>query len=135
MSPYYLAERPKIKPEYQIVKHCGADYPEDMTTGILKLFSALEDGAQYSTGGQLSGCTTLFVISRKGIYAAHFFENVSFDADSEWLESSKTGTNEEIFQITVIDILTNGGNYQPKLDASLIEDDYVKAYLLRPAEA
>jgi hypothetical protein len=73
MSPYYLVERPKIKPEYQIVKHWEADYPEDMTTGILKLFSVLEDGAQYSTGGQLSGCITLFVISRKGVYAAHFF--------------------------------------------------------------
>lgn len=52
MSRYYRAERPKIEPEDQIVKHWSADEPQDMTTGIFKLFSDVEDGDQYSTGGQ-----------------------------------------------------------------------------------
>ncbi|KAE8395563.1 hypothetical protein BDV23DRAFT_178615 [Aspergillus alliaceus] len=42
-------------------------------------------------------------------------------------------TDDEIFQATVIDMLRNGGKYHPKLDKNLIEDDYIRAYLIRPA--
>ena len=36
---------------------------------------------------------------------------------------------------TVIDMLKNGGKFHPKLDATLIEDDSIKAHLKRPNEA
>lgn len=115
-----------------IVPHEEAETPEDMSTGVFKEFSTLTTREQYSTGAQhISGCTTMYIISRKGVYAVHWWENVSFAVDQgEW---GSERTQDELFQSTVIDMLKNGGEYHPKLDNS-IEDDYIKAYLIIPTE-
>ncbi|KAE8309983.1 hypothetical protein BDV41DRAFT_590693 [Aspergillus transmontanensis] len=95
-----------------IVPHEEAPTAEEMSTGVMKTFSSVKRRQQYSTGtAHLSGCTTMYIISHKD------------------------QTNDEIFQATVIDMLRNGGRYHPKLDKNLIEDDYIRAYLIRPATA
>ncbi|KAJ5771519.1 uncharacterized protein N7511_003570 [Penicillium nucicola] len=118
----------------RVVPHDSASRAEYMSTGVMTTFASLPQDKVYSNGGQLSGCTTLYVISRKGVYAVHWWENVSFDPDLVW-RRPRTQTTEDIFQKTVLDMLTNGGRYHPKLDASLIEDNWIRAYLLHPTEA
>jgi hypothetical protein len=73
----------------------------------------------------------MYIVSRKGVYATYWWENVSFSPDPEWRDP-KDQTNEEIFQATILDMLTKGGKYHPKLDADLIEDDFIRAYLIHP---
>jgi hypothetical protein len=123
-----------VKLTDQIVPHESGRKAEDMSTGVMKVFANLPQDKEYSNGGQLSGCTTLYVISRKGVYGVHWWENVSFAPANIW-RKPKTQTDEDIFQKTVLDMLTNGGQYHPKLDASLIEDNWIRAYLLHPREA
>lgn len=52
------------------------------------------------------------IISRKGVYMAHYWENIAFAADDEWLNRYKGKDNNEkqkkIFQATVIDGLNKG---------------------------
>ncbi|KAJ6067987.1 uncharacterized protein N7446_005024 [Penicillium canescens] len=97
-------------------------------------WSRLRAGLQWSTGTDgLSGCTTLYIISRTGVYAAHYFENVSFEPDPFWRTGDHT-TNDQLFQYTVIDVLRNGGRYHPRLNAARIEDDTIRAYLIYPAQ-
>ncbi|KAL4805131.1 hypothetical protein BDV18DRAFT_161528 [Aspergillus unguis] len=106
---------------------------EDMSTAVMKTFSSLGRRQQYSTGtAGLCGCTTMYIISRKAVYAAHWWESVSFDPDGVWREDGRT--SDQLFQSTVLDMLTTGGRYHPKLDATLIEDSYIKAYLIRPTQ-
>ncbi|KNG91386.1 hypothetical protein ANOM_000426 [Aspergillus nomiae NRRL 13137] len=130
LGTFYAREFPRfLEP---IVPHSEAAFAEDMSTGIRKSFSSIRKGYQYSTGfSGLEGCTILYIISRKGVYAVHWFENVSFSPDSVWLEGT---TVEDLFQNTVIDMLTNGGRYHPKVAARIIEDDYIKAYLIHPTQ-
>ncbi|KAJ5423594.1 hypothetical protein N7491_008810 [Penicillium cf. griseofulvum] len=128
MGVFFEYEIPNLSEP--IVPHEEAETPEDMSTGVFKKFSTLRAREQYSTGTQhISGCTTMYIISRKGVYAVHWWENVSFDADLVWMEDGQT--QDELFQSTVIDMLTDGGAYHPKLDDS-IEDEYIKAYIVRP---
>ncbi|PLB46598.1 hypothetical protein P170DRAFT_477479 [Aspergillus steynii IBT 23096] len=130
MGDFYFHEFPRLTE--RIVPHDTAPVAEDMTTGIMRTFSSIRVPQQYSTGAEgLEGCTVLYIISRKAVYGVHWFENVSFDPDPEWLE----GTNEhELFQTTVIDTLIHGGRYLPKLNARRIDDEYIHAYMIRPNE-
>ncbi|KAH8657851.1 hypothetical protein BX600DRAFT_439034 [Xylariales sp. PMI_506] len=117
-----------------IVPHEEAEHAEEMSTAIMKSFSSLAINEQYSTGVQhLSGCTTMFIISRRGVYATHWWESVSLKPDDEW-RVPPTQTDDELFQNTVIKMLISGGPYHPRLDASLIEDNYIRAYLVRPTQ-
>lgn len=128
---FYGNELPRVAEP--IVPHESAPSAEDMSTGVMKTFSSLGRRKQYSTGtAHLSGCTTMYIISRKAVYATHWWENVSFDPDDEWREEGQT--NDEIFQSTVLDMMTDGGRYHPRLDAALIEDDYIQAYLIHPTQ-
>ncbi|KAH7398115.1 hypothetical protein BKA64DRAFT_745633 [Cadophora sp. MPI-SDFR-AT-0126] len=135
MGFFYRDEIPGWTP---IVPHESAAVAQDMSTATMQEFSKLkpatekEAAEQYSTGtAELKGCTTMYIISHKGVYATHWWENVSFDPDKEWKPKTTT-TTAEMFQDTVIDVLEKGGNYHPRLDATLIEDDYIKAYLIVP---
>ncbi|KAE8410469.1 hypothetical protein BDV36DRAFT_302730 [Aspergillus pseudocaelatus] len=133
LGKFYQKELPHLTEP--IVPHEEAPTAEDMSTGVMKAFSSVRRRQQYSTGtAHLSGCTTMYIISRKGVYATHWWENVSFAPDPIW-RNSPDQTDDEIFQATVIDMLRNGGRYHPKLDKNLIEDDYIRAYLIRPATA
>ncbi|KAE8371193.1 hypothetical protein BDV26DRAFT_286978 [Aspergillus bertholletiae] len=133
IGDFYGKELPHLTEP--IVPHEEVPTAEEMSTGVMKTFSSVKRRQQYSTGtAHLSGCTTMYIISRKGVYTTHWWENVSFDPDDIWRNPADQ-TDDEIFQATVIDILRNGGRYHPKLDKNLIEDDYIQAYLIRPATA
>ncbi|KAE8332767.1 hypothetical protein BDV39DRAFT_199765 [Aspergillus sergii] len=76
----------------------------------------------------------MYIISRKRVYATHWWENVLFNPDPIWRNPADQ-TNDEIFQAIVIDMLRNRRKYHPKLDMNPIEDVYIWAYLIRPATA
>ncbi|KAE8151546.1 hypothetical protein BDV25DRAFT_138782 [Aspergillus avenaceus] len=131
MGAFYRRELPKMTEA--VVPHEEADIATDMSTAVLTSFDdlQLDPHEEYSTGAQhISGCTMLYLISRKGVYATHWWESVSFAPDKIWLKKSLT--QPKLFKKTVIDMLTKGGRYHPKLDADAIEDDYIKAYIVRP---
>ncbi|GAQ05075.1 hypothetical protein ALT_2396 [Aspergillus lentulus] len=131
LGEFYEKELPKIsKP---IATRDEAPEATWMSAAILQEFGRLRR-KEWSTGLEgLKGCTTLYIISRKAVYATHWWENVSFDPDDEWRDPP-TQTDAELFQLTVTDMLRDGGRYHRKLDADLIEDDYIRAYLIRPAK-
>ncbi|KAE8150609.1 hypothetical protein BDV25DRAFT_139695 [Aspergillus avenaceus] len=93
----------------------------DTSAAIMHEFSRARPD-EFSTGVEgLHGCTTMYIISRKAVYITHWWENVAFDAD--------------MLELTVFDLLRNGGKYYHKLDASIIEDDYIHAYMIHPTQA
>lgn len=56
-----------------IVLYEETEIPKDMRAGVFKKFSILKSRNQYSTRIQyISDCTTIFIISRKGLYTVHF---------------------------------------------------------------
>ncbi|KAE8348482.1 hypothetical protein BDV28DRAFT_164379 [Aspergillus coremiiformis] len=100
-----------------VIPHSEAAFAEDMSTGIRRSFHNIKKGEQYSTGSSgLESYTVMYIISQKGMYT---------------LENS---TKEDLFQNTVIDMLTHGRRYHPKLDTKLIKDNYIKAYLIHPTK-
>lgn len=94
MGAFYDNEWPERDDE--VVPHEETKVPEDMSTGIMKIFRDLPADKGYSTGTILSRCTALYIISRKGVYAVHWCENISFAPDQVWLEGGTT--SEELFQ-------------------------------------
>jgi hypothetical protein len=125
-----------------VVWGVGENGQEDVNTAIFDSFSR---EFSFAASG-LQGCTMLAVISRKGVYMSHWWENISFDPDDEQLgeyEDGREESKEEIFQRLVIDGLVKGikGDDKEELQASFKQfargraDDYVKAYLIRPAKS
>jgi hypothetical protein len=93
-------------------------------------------------GRELQGCTVLAIVSRKGVYVGHYWENIAFAPDQEQLEVKDkegvliwTETPDQIFQRTVIEGLRKGIKIQQDSltkYAPALTDDHVQAYLIRP---
>ncbi|KAL3479397.1 hypothetical protein BJX99DRAFT_255654 [Aspergillus californicus] len=131
LGAFYDKEMPRLTEP--IGPYFDGTSAEDMSTAVLKTFSSVGRRKQYSTGTEgLCGCTTMYIISRKAVYAPHWWENVSFDPDNDWREDGRT--NDQIFESTVLDMLTDGGRFHPRLDAELIEDTHIMAYLKHPSQ-
>jgi hypothetical protein len=88
----------------------------------------------------LCGCTTLVVISRRSIYATHWWESISFAPDDQW-RATKGETNREVFRRTVLNGLEEGVKVphrqgeeivQWPLNNDEIDDNTIRAYLVRP---
>lgn len=112
----------------------------DVNTAIFTRFdgkNALSVGTSH-----LCGCTSLIIISQRGVYAAHYWENIAFVTDEAFRLTAQE-TDEEVFERTVIGPIKNGKNLrtrveQHKLEASKIgnqESDKVRAFLVRPNKA
>ncbi|KAH7413249.1 hypothetical protein BKA64DRAFT_771278 [Cadophora sp. MPI-SDFR-AT-0126] len=144
MPDFFDDEIPKWKP---FVLREAAPKPKDLSASIIQDLTNLgtvkdKKGndvpvTQFSTGmTQLKGCTALYIISRKGVFAAHYWESVSFDPDKVWLTTGvKAWTPEakaQMFKTTVLDPLRNRSKYHPKLKKKILEDEYIKAYLIIP---
>ncbi|KAB5518052.1 hypothetical protein GE09DRAFT_518261 [Coniochaeta sp. 2T2.1] len=87
----------------------------------------------------IHGCTTLLVVSRKAVYATHWWENVSCATDDDQRGKKRGGileTDDEVFTRTVLNPLRKGMTkrgvlHHPEIPRS-IGDPHVKAYLIRP---
>ncbi|KAK3935525.1 hypothetical protein QBC46DRAFT_346542 [Diplogelasinospora grovesii] len=56
-----------IVPDYETA------YALEISMAVLKTFASLGPGEQFSTGvSHLSSCTTIYIISRMGVYATHW---------------------------------------------------------------
>jgi hypothetical protein len=136
MGVFYNKELPRVTEPIVPDDHNGHEDIEtaaDMSTAVIKRFASIQRRKQYSTGTDgLSGCTTLYIISRRGVYATHWWENVSFSPDDVW-RNPETQTDKELFEETVLDLLRNGGRFHARLDATAIEDDFIRAYVIRPS--
>ncbi|RAL02334.1 uncharacterized protein BO80DRAFT_472326 [Aspergillus ibericus CBS 121593] len=134
---FYQEEFTKLSK--RVVTRGSAPKATWLSAAIMQEFGRLRR-KEWSTGIEgLKGCTTMYIISRKGVYVTHWWENISFDPDAIWREPENESddelTPEDLFQLTVLDMLTDGGKYHAKLDGDLIEDDYIRAYLIRPIKA
>lgn len=88
---------------------------------------------------RLKGCTMMAIISRRGIFIGHWWENLSFDPDDDLLKGT---TTEEIFEKSVLkgirDGITEPGRAsQMSLTrfAAELGDEHVRAFLIRPHES
>jgi hypothetical protein len=82
----------------------------------------------------------LAIISRKGVYIAHYWENIAFSPDARFL--ADYGTPEKAFEETVTNALREGikdpYNEKEYIQMPLREyadkyvDDHIYAYLIRP---
>ena len=144
MPDFFHQEMPKWKP---VVTIESATKPKDLSASTIQDLTNLgtrKDKAgndvpvtEFSTGmAHLKGCTSLYIISHKGVFAAHYWENVSFDPDDIWLTGGATEWTPEakatMFKSTVLDPLKNGSKYHPKLSAKILDDEYISAYIVRP---
>lgn len=106
---------------------------DDMNTSIYKPFR--RKAVSLGTFG-LCGCSSLFIISRSGVYASHWWESISFSPDDVW-KRVKSETNMAVFQRTVLDPLSAGAStssgtpMQVALSAEYF-DRSVRAYLVHP---
>lgn len=104
----------------------------DINTAIIKEFG--NRAVSISTNG-LCGCTSLWIISRKGVYATHYWESISFAPDVDQRLTARE-TNKQVFERTVLEPLRhgmqiNGRKAQDALDPA-IADDHTKAYIVHP---
>ncbi|KAF9873215.1 hypothetical protein CkaCkLH20_09378 [Colletotrichum karsti] len=86
---------------------------------------------------RLVGCTALVLVSRRGVFMGHYFEDISFDPEARWLR--KYGGKENAFDKTVIDLIKNGKrakNAHPSLAAvkEKIDDSSLRAWLVIPSD-
>jgi hypothetical protein len=110
-------------------------FDSDVNTALFRDFTR----ERSLTAVELKGCTMLYIIGRKGVYVAHYWENISFAPDRD--ENFPDETDAEAFQRTVIgglrDGLQSSTEDQPE-QASLTEfaqklgDEHLQAYLVRP---
>ncbi|RDW70547.1 uncharacterized protein DSM5745_08058 [Aspergillus mulundensis] len=131
IGAFYAKELPNVSA--QIAPEVEGATAEQMSTAVVKEFSSVARRKQWSTGTEgLCGCTTMYIISRKAVYATHWFENVSFDPDPEWRKAGES--KDDVFEATVLDMLAEGGTNHPPLDPDVIEDEHIHAYLIHPKQ-
>ncbi|KAJ5084906.1 hypothetical protein NUU61_009485 [Penicillium alfredii] len=109
---------------------------EDMATS---LFKPLDDEAFSLGTNHLSGCTVLVIVSRKGVYMAHYWESISFVPENDWRRHF--GSNEKCFTETVLRGLRQGVHEEGAETAEQVpltwfanyfDDDTTVAYIMRP---
>jgi hypothetical protein len=93
---------------------------------------------------RLKGCTMLAIMSRKGVYIGHYWENIAFDPDQEQLIHEDlegvewTETPDQAFERSVIDGLRSGIKLEQESLTSVktaLADDSVRAYLIHPTRS
>lgn len=109
--------------------------PYDVNTSLYYDFSQ----ARSLSAIRLKGCTMMAVISRRGVFIGHWWENLSFSIDDDLLEKWAPKTPEQIFQINVLDGIKNGVTELGKPSqmsltkfAQELGDEHVRAFLIRP---
>lgn len=110
-----------------------------------KFFTWPADRALSIGTSHLCGCTSMVIISRRGVYVTHYWESISFAPENHWRLSPEE-TDDELFERTVIEPIQKGKNggapgyplEQNKLESSRIgnrERDNIRAFLVRPNTA
>lgn len=104
--------------------------PIDMNTAELRVFG--DEDFSYSTAF-LKGCTVLAIVSRRGVYLAHYWETISFSLN---IDNVTPEIQQREFERTVLRPLERGHQrFQDSLKGNLglLVDEYVHVYLIRPA--
>lgn len=97
---FYRDELPRINTK--IVTRDTGPHATWMSSAVMREYSRTRK-TEWSTGLEgLKGCTALYIISRKAVYATHWRENVSFEPDQKGREPADQ-TNDELFRLTVIE--------------------------------
>ncbi|KAH7063894.1 hypothetical protein BKA63DRAFT_538387 [Paraphoma chrysanthemicola] len=137
MKDYIMDETGPDSSAYDTVWRVGpADDPSDVNTSV---YSELKSERSF-VATMLQGCTVLAIISRKGVYIGHYWENIAFATDNDFL--LKYETQKKAFEETVLKGLRDGikDEWEPQemVQESLTEfaskyaDDHIYAYLIRP---
>jgi hypothetical protein len=115
----------------------------DMNTSKAVEFNS-KKAVSIGTDG-LCGCTVLAIVSRKGVYMGHYWESISFHADSFWKKYYDVDDDEDVFKETVIKGLEDGIPRTPKRKSwdqpsltdykELFDGEDTYAYLMIPESA
>jgi hypothetical protein len=112
--------------------------PSDVNTAVYRDFKKERSLVMI----RLQGCTGLAIVGRKGVYMAHYWENISFAPDKT--QKLPGESNDEAFKRTVLDGLRKGISYPGKTQQMPLtnfardigdKDDHLMAYLIRPMKA
>lgn len=134
MTEFYNSEltNPEINPIIWEVQ--TRDGIEDANTADIATFNDV--AVSYGTR-QLCGCTVLLIVSKRGVYAAHYWENIVFDPDQYYID--KYGAADKLFERFVIKGLTEGvrtGRPTPQVSLKnykdRIIDDSIRGFLMIP---
>jgi hypothetical protein len=96
MKQFYRTELPEaVSIAWQVTTG------NDMNTAIYQSLLDPKDPKKYAAAFScgtmgLCGCTTLVVVSRKGVYATHCWESISFAPDEKWRKPKGKETDDEI---------------------------------------
>lgn len=91
---------------------------------------------------ELKGCTTLYVVSHRGVYMARYKEDISFDPDRDFQPAGETPL--QALERTVLRPLRQGNHFDPDSGpgqisltdfASQLGDNDVRAFLIRPSHS
>ncbi|KAI4681953.1 hypothetical protein J4E81_009715 [Alternaria sp. BMP 2799] len=118
----------------------GDENEFDTNTSIFDQFKFFQENQMSQGTSHLMGCTMLVIVSRRGVWMGHFWENISFDTDHDHHFWDKyKGDQDKIFTETVIKGMRNGKgrgrNKQQdslRLNADKFKDNHVRAYLIHP---
>lgn len=103
---------------------------DDVNTAF---FEPFREETSYATRN-LKGCTAMAIISRKGIYVAHYWESISFIFETD--DDAGRKKQENTFRKTVLKGLDRGvigQQHSLRNAARELEDDYIHAYLIHPS--
>ncbi|KAH3907932.1 hypothetical protein HBI56_151500 [Parastagonospora nodorum] len=105
----------------------------DMNTALFQDFKQKRSVAAI----ELKGCTVLAIISRKGVYMGHYWEDISFVTDQSLIGGEDT--QEAIFERTVLNGIRDGIKGPKRATqmsftrfAQELGDEHVRAFLIRP---
>lgn len=97
-----------LRSKLQVADFMDYDDVWSMTT-----FEELQDEEIKTAVGTLSGCVSVAVVSRKGVYLTHHWEKPTFSPSGDF---SQIGT-EEFFKEHVLDVIEQGGFDAPSLNS------------------
>ncbi|CAN9222863.1 unnamed protein product [Alternaria alternata] len=112
----------------------------DINTSVFDEFKFYQNDELSEMAVELKGCTMLVIVSRRGAWLGHFWENISFATDHDHQFWEKYNEDQDkIFEESVIKSMRNGkGSGKNKEQDSLrlaapkFDDDHIKAYLVHP---
>ncbi|KAF4506048.1 hypothetical protein G6O67_006170 [Ophiocordyceps sinensis] len=137
MKDFMLSETGKKGYNFLAWRPRGQKISRDVNNAVFEPIRNTRSSKAFGQGlHHLAGCTGLMIVSRKGIYGGHYWENIGFDLEKP-MHGDLYKDQEDAFQKSILDALEKGstdGGHPALTEAAKImaDDDTIKAYLMVP---
>ncbi|RYP14250.1 hypothetical protein DL765_006501 [Monosporascus sp. GIB2] len=107
----------------------------DVNTGVFVQWRPRSQELQGLSLKYMAGCTALVLVSRKGAFMGHYWENIGFNLDEEE-HGDLYPDQETAFRRSILDLLHQGSRDHQSLDVlarqNSLADDHLQAFLMIP---